>query len=97
MRVLMPREMIELYVGDENVDADHIDFKKALDLLDYVTLDDEEKQTIWLHIWCRSIMRNTWTKIDKDNPLESVFFRPQDDLDSRRRGTHHKSVRNVIA
>ena len=79
MRVLTPREMIELYVGDENVDADHIDFKKALDLLDYVTLDDEEKQTIWLHIWCRSIMRNTWTEIDKDNPLESVrdtvFFR----------------------
>merc|ERR1719447_216560 len=71
--------MIELYVGDENVDADHIDFKKALDLLGYVTLDEEEKQTIWLHIWCRSIMRNTWTEIDKDNPLESVrdtvFFR----------------------
>ena len=71
--------MIELYVGEENVDADHIDFKKALDLLDFVNLEDEEKLNIWLHIWCRSIMKNTWTDIDKDNPLESVrdtvFFR----------------------
>ena len=79
MRVLTPREMIELYVGEENVEADHIDFKKALDLLGYVNLDDEEKETIWLHIWCRSILKNTWTDIDKDNPVESVrdtvFFR----------------------
>ena len=79
MRVLTPREMIELYVGEENVDADHIDFKKALDLLGFVKLEDEEKQVIWLHIWCRSIMKNTWTDIDKDNPLDSVrdtvFFR----------------------
>merc|ERR1711997_76914 len=52
--------------------ADHIDFKKALDLLDFVNLEDEEKLNIWLHIWCRSIMKNTWTDIDKDNPLESV-------------------------
>ncbi len=79
MRVLSPREMIELYVGDENVEADHIDFKKALDLLDYVEIDDVEKRNIWLHIWCKSIMKNTWTDIDKDNPVESVrdtvFFR----------------------
>ena len=79
MRVLTPREMIELYVGEENIDADHIDFKKALDLLDFVNLDEEEKEVIWLHIWCRSIMKNTWTDIDKDNPLDSVrdtvFFR----------------------
>ena len=79
MRVLTPREMIELYIGDENVEADHIDFKKALDLLGYVSLEDDEKESIWLHIWCRSIMRNTWTDIDKDNPVDSVrdtvFFR----------------------
>ena len=50
MRVLTPREMIELYVGEENIDADHIDFKKALDLLDFVNLDEEEKEVIWLHI-----------------------------------------------
>jgi len=79
MRVLTPREMIELYIGEENVEADHIDFKKALDLLGYVNLEEEEKENIWLHIWCKSILRNTWTDIDKDNPVESVrdtvFFR----------------------
>jgi len=79
MRVLTPREMIELYVGEENVEADHIDFKKALDLLGFVNLEEDEKESIWLHIWCRSILRNTWTDIDKDNPVESVrdtvFFR----------------------
>jgi len=79
MRVLSPREMIELYVGEENVDADYIDFKKALDLLNFVDLSEDERVQIWLHIWCRSILKNTWTDIDKDNPLDSVrdtvFFR----------------------
>jgi len=79
MRVLSPREMIELYVGEENVEADHIEFKKALDLLNFVNMDEEERNRTWLHIWCRSILRNTWTDIDKDNPIESVrdtvFFR----------------------
>jgi len=79
MRVLSPREMIELYVGEENVEADHIEFKKALDLLNFVNMDEEERRRTWLHIWCRSILRNTWTDIDKDNPVESVrdtvFFR----------------------
>jgi hypothetical protein len=41
MRVLSPREIIQLYIGEENVDADHMDFKKALDLLDYERQGDE--------------------------------------------------------
>ena len=45
MRVLTPREMIELYVGEENVEADHIDFKKALDLLGFVNLEEDEKES----------------------------------------------------
>ena len=57
MRVLTAREMIELYVGEENVEADHIDFKKALDLVGFAALDPEEKEQTWLHIWCRSILR----------------------------------------
>merc|ERR1719427_1220811 len=51
MRVLSPREMIELYVGEENVEADHIEFKKALDLLNFVNMDEEERRRTWLHIW----------------------------------------------
>jgi len=79
MRVLTAREMIELYIGDENTEADYIDFKKALDLLGFASLEEEDRQSVWLHIWSRSILRNTWTDIDVDNPLESVrdtvFFR----------------------
>ena len=72
MRVLTAREMIELYIGDENTEADYIDFKKALDLLGFASLEEEDRQSVWLHIWSRSILRNTWTDIDVDNPLESV-------------------------
>jgi len=79
MRVLSAREMIEMYIGEENIDADHIDFKKALDLLSFVDVDDFEKSKISLHIWSKSILRNTWTDIDRDNPIESIrdtiFFR----------------------
>jgi len=79
MRVLTAREMIELYIGDENNEADYIDFKKALDLLGFASLEEEDQETVRLHIWSRSILRNTWTDIDVDNPLESVrdtvFFR----------------------
>ena len=79
MTVLSPRVLIELFVGEENVEADHIEFKKALDLLNFVNMDEEERNRTWLHIWCRSILRNTWTDIDKDNPIKSVrdtvFFR----------------------
>jgi len=79
MRVLTAREMIELYIGDENTEADYIDFKKALDLLGFASLEEGDRQSMWLHIWSRSILRNTWTDIDVDNPLESVrdtvFFR----------------------
>merc|ERR1711934_1318637 len=71
MRVLTAREMIELYIGDENTEADYIDFKKALDLLGFASLEEEDRQSVWLHIWSRSILRNTWTDIDVDNPLES--------------------------
>ena len=37
MKVLSPRDLIELYIGEDNREADHLDFKKALDLLDYIS------------------------------------------------------------
>jgi len=79
MRVFTPREMIEMYISDDNSEGDHIDFKKALDLLNYFTGDEDERSKLRLHIWSRSILRNSWTDIDVDNPIESVkdtvFFR----------------------
>ncbi|XP_023336022.1 nuclear pore complex protein Nup133 [Eurytemora carolleeae] len=72
MRVLTPREMIEMYIGEENRSADSLEFIKALDLLNYVQLDQDEKERVRLHIWCQSILRNSWSDIDTDNPIESV-------------------------
>ena len=51
MKVLSPRDLIELYIGEDNVEADHLDFKKALDLIDYLapvgmTLDEFEVEKV---------------------------------------------------
>ena len=85
MRVLTPREILELYIGDENKSADPIDFKKALDLLEYVrtgasaTESDADLRELRLHIFARALLRDDWARMDVDNPLESVretvFFR----------------------
>ncbi len=84
MRVFTPRELIELYVGRDNSAADHVDFKKALDLLEYVdgSGDDEEEDALGslrLHIWAQAVLRDDWKAMDVDNPLEAikdtVFFR----------------------
>ncbi|XP_059094944.1 nuclear pore complex protein Nup133-like [Tigriopus californicus] len=73
MHVLAAREIIELYIGDENIQGDHIDFKKALDLLDFVNVVDEEEMTaLRLHIWSKAILKDSWVDFDVDNPLEAV-------------------------
>ena len=51
MKVLSPRDLIELYISEDNREADHLDFKKALDLLDYLapagtSLDDFELEKV---------------------------------------------------
>ena len=80
MRVLSPREMIQLYIGEENADADYMDFKKALDLVEWQPrLEQTEAEGLRLHIWAQAILRNTWNNINVDDPVESLrdtlFFR----------------------
>jgi len=81
MRVLSPREMIELYISSENVEADYIDFKKALDLLSLTPgLSPEERRSVWLHIWARALVISDWGAASGlENPLDTVrdttFFR----------------------
>eukprot|EP00095_Tigriopus_kingsejongensis_P004237 maker-scaffold711_size108467-snap-gene-0.25 protein:Tk04237 transcript:maker-scaffold711_size108467-snap-gene-0.25-mRNA-1 annotation:"hypothetical protein LOTGIDRAFT_233315" len=80
MHVLSVREIIELYIGNENIQGDHIDFKKALDMLDFVNVtDDEELKSLRLHIWAKAVLKDSWLDFDVNNPLEAVketiFFR----------------------
>jgi hypothetical protein len=78
--------IFQLYTGDENRDADHIDFKKALDLLDYLPTSGadpdelrDEKEDLRLKIWARSVLRNPWASLETDDPINviagTVFFR----------------------
>ncbi|EFN82872.1 nuclear pore complex protein Nup133 isoform X2 [Harpegnathos saltator] len=80
LRVLTPRELIMLYTSNENVIANEYDFKKALDLLDYVE-QEEDKLSLKLQIWARAARRNQWNTVDK-NPeqqvQETLFFKLMD-------------------
>lgn len=70
MRVLSPSELIHLYTGEENTYANEFDFKKALDLLAFVAVEDVAE--LKKHIWVRAVLRNSWEHMDTDNPLESI-------------------------
>lgn len=70
MRVLTPQELIHLYTGTENECANEYDFKKALDLLQFVP--PEEILELKKEIWIRSILRNSWQHMDTDNPIEAI-------------------------
>ncbi|XP_072265295.1 nuclear pore complex protein Nup133 [Pyxicephalus adspersus] len=73
MPVLTPLELIKLYISEENRKANENDFKKALDLLEYINEDDgvnfeEMKQ----EILCKSLKKDTWCTLDgKDDPIEA--------------------------
>lgn len=68
----------QMYICDENVLANELDFKKALDLLNFVE-DEVERDSCRLRIWARAILRDAWTQLDTDNVLQSiantVFFK----------------------
>lgn len=71
MRVLLPHEMIELYIHDENIHATEYHFKMALDLLPFVAKKEPEidLQSLFLHIWCKAVLRNNWSR-RFDDPVE---------------------------
>nr|XP_033334871.1 nuclear pore complex protein Nup133 [Megalopta genalis]XP_033334872.1 nuclear pore complex protein Nup133 [Megalopta genalis]XP_033334873.1 nuclear pore complex protein Nup133 [Megalopta genalis] len=80
LRVFTPTELITLYTSEDNVDANEYDFKKALDLLEYVE-DKDETESLKLKIWARAAKRDQWNTIGK-NPeqqvQEIVFFKLMD-------------------
>ncbi|XP_042302014.1 nuclear pore complex protein Nup133 isoform X2 [Sceloporus undulatus] len=73
MPVLSAPELIELYICYENRRANEYDFKKALDLLEYI---DEEEQVdinyLKLKILCKALLRDGWSGSEgKDDPVEA--------------------------
>lgn len=87
MRPLTARELIELYISDDNGEADHVDYKRALDLVEYIapigsgSMDDfeAEKEATRLRIWAKSVLKDSWLTLNTDEPIEAikdtVFFK----------------------
>nr|XP_019610340.1 PREDICTED: nuclear pore complex protein Nup133 isoform X2 [Rhinolophus sinicus] len=81
MPVLTAPQLISLYICEENRRANEYDFKKALDLLEYI--DEEEAVNIndlKLEILCKALQRDNWSSSDgKDDPIEvskdSIFVK----------------------
>ncbi|XP_007936712.1 nuclear pore complex protein Nup133 [Orycteropus afer afer] len=81
MPVLSAPQLISLYICEENRRANEYDFKKALDLLEYI--DEEEDINIndlKLEILCKALQRDNWSSSDgKDDPIElskdSIFVK----------------------
>ncbi|KAM8813256.1 nuclear pore complex protein Nup133 [Rhynchonycteris naso] len=81
MPVLTAPQLISLYICEENRRANEYDFKKALDLLEYI--DEEEDiniNNLKLEILCKALQRDNWSSSDgKDDPIEvskdSIFVK----------------------
>ncbi|XP_069463030.1 nuclear pore complex protein Nup133 isoform X1 [Ambystoma mexicanum] len=73
MPVLTPVQLINLYVSEENRRANEYDFKKALDLLEYINEEEEvDVHALKLEILCKALQRDNWTTSDEsDDPIES--------------------------
>lgn len=69
-----------MLIDEDNIPQDPVNYLRALDLISYVaSADEEDIANLKLHILSQSILRDNWTQMDVDNPLDSirdtVFFR----------------------
>ncbi|XP_051468943.1 nuclear pore complex protein Nup133 isoform X1 [Apus apus] len=73
MPVLSASQLIDMYICDENRRANEYDFKKALDLLEYIDEEEEvDVNYLKLKILCKALQRDGWSSSDgKDDPIEA--------------------------
>uniref|UniRef100_A0AAY4DP90 Nuclear pore complex protein Nup133 n=1 Tax=Denticeps clupeoides TaxID=299321 RepID=A0AAY4DP90_9TELE len=74
MPLLSAHNLINLYICDDNRRADEYDFKKALDLLDYIDEgDDVNIDALKCEIFCKALKKDDWSSADgNDDPLEAA-------------------------
>ncbi|KAM4772603.1 nuclear pore complex protein Nup133 [Rhinophrynus dorsalis] len=74
MPVLTPAELIKLYISEENRRANEYDYKKALDLLEYISEDqDVNIEDLKLEILCKAVKRDTWSASNTtEDPIEAT-------------------------
>uniref|UniRef100_A0A8C5H8I3 Nuclear pore complex protein Nup133 n=1 Tax=Gouania willdenowi TaxID=441366 RepID=A0A8C5H8I3_GOUWI len=73
MPLLSTHNLIQLYICDDNRRANEYDFKKALDLLEYLDQDDVDVEALKCEILCKALRRDDWSSADgNDDPLEAA-------------------------
>ncbi|GJQ78399.1 putative nuclear pore complex protein [Trypoxylus dichotomus] len=79
--VISPIKLIHLYICPEYRDSTELEFKKALDLIRYIT-DYELKTNLKLKIWRMAILKDSWNEKNVDSPLDvlqnKVFYKLAD-------------------
>ncbi|XP_027139379.1 nuclear pore complex protein Nup133 [Larimichthys crocea] len=74
MPLLSAYNLIQLYICDDNRRANEYDFKKALDLLEYIDEEDEvDTDSLKCEIFGKALRRDDWSSADgTDDPLEAA-------------------------
>ncbi|KAJ0051108.1 hypothetical protein NL108_013845, partial [Boleophthalmus pectinirostris] len=74
MPVLSAHNLIQLYICDDNRRANEYDFKKALDLLEYIEEEDEvDIEALKCEILGKALRKDDWSTADgNDDPLEAA-------------------------
>ncbi|XP_024658614.2 nuclear pore complex protein Nup133 [Maylandia zebra] len=74
MPLLSAHNLIQLYICDDNRRANEYDFKKALDLLEYIDEDDAvDIDALKCEIFGKALRRDDWSSADgNDDPLEAT-------------------------
>uniref|UniRef100_A0A672G487 Nucleoporin Nup133/Nup155-like C-terminal domain-containing protein n=1 Tax=Salarias fasciatus TaxID=181472 RepID=A0A672G487_SALFA len=73
MPLLSAHNLIQLYICDDNRRANEYDFKKALDLLEYLHQDDVNIDALKCEILGKALRRDDWSSADgSDDPLEAA-------------------------
>uniref|UniRef100_UPI0037E7EA6D nuclear pore complex protein Nup133 n=1 Tax=Semicossyphus pulcher TaxID=241346 RepID=UPI0037E7EA6D len=74
MPLLSAHNLIQLYICDDNRRANEYDFKKALDLLEYIDEEDDvDLDSLKCEIFGKALRRDDWSSADgTDDPLEAA-------------------------
>ncbi|KAJ8002012.1 hypothetical protein DPEC_G00175370 [Dallia pectoralis] len=74
MPLLSAHNLINLYICDDNRRANEYDFKKALDLLEYIVEEDAvDIEGLKCEIFCKALKKDDWSSADgNDDPLEAA-------------------------
>uniref|UniRef100_A0A8K9XLZ2 Nucleoporin 133 n=1 Tax=Oncorhynchus mykiss TaxID=8022 RepID=A0A8K9XLZ2_ONCMY len=74
MPLLSAHNLINLYICDDNRRANEYDFKKALDLLEYIDEEDAvDIEGLKCEIFCKALKKDDWLSADgNDDPLEAA-------------------------